>query len=36
MSEAVSTIEGYYSLHLLYSVDWSAFKVLDEGEKMRF
>ena len=33
MSEAVSTIEGYYSLHLLYSVDWSAFKVLDEGEK---
>lgn len=33
MSEPVSTIEGYYSLHLLYSVDWAAFKVLDDEEK---
>ena len=33
MSEAVSTLDGWWSLHLLYNVDWSAIRVLDESEQ---
>ena len=33
MSEPVSTIDGWYSLHLLYSVDWAGLRVLDKDER---
>jgi peroxiredoxin len=33
MSEAVNTLDGWYSLHLLYSVDWTSFKLLEDKEK---
>src|SRR5699024_3249786 len=33
MSEPVSTIDGWYSLHLLYSVDWTGLRVLDKDER---
>src|SRR5699024_902148 len=33
MSEPVSTIDGWYSLHLLYSVDCAGVRVLDKEER---
>lgn len=33
MSEAVNTLDGWYSLHLLYKVDWTSFKLLEDNEK---
>lgn len=33
MSEAVSTLDGWYSLHLLYNIDWTGFKRLNNSEK---
>lgn len=33
MSEAVNTLDGWYSLHLLYNVDWTSFKLLEDKEK---
>lgn len=35
MSEAVSTLDGWWSLHLLYNVDWTSLKKLEESEKDR-
>lgn len=33
MSEAVKTLDGWWSLHLLYSVDWSALRMLTNEEQ---
>ena len=33
MSEAVSTLDGWWSLHLLYNVDWTGIRLLDEAEQ---
>src|SRR5699024_7763856 len=33
MSEPVITIDGWYSLHLIYSVDWAGLRVLDKDER---
>lgn len=33
MSEAVSTLDGWWSLHLLYNVDWPSLRLLEDSEK---
>lgn len=33
MSEAVSTLDGWWSLHLLYNVDWTSLRLLEDSEK---
>ena len=32
MNEAAKTLDGWYSLHLLYSVDWTSLRLLEETE----
>lgn len=34
MSEAATTLDGWYSLHLLYNVDWSSLRLVDDAEEM--
>ncbi|MBP3962269.1 hydrogen peroxide-dependent heme synthase [Paenibacillus lignilyticus] len=33
MSEAAQTLEGWYALHDFRSIDWTAWKLADEGER---
>src|SRR5699024_11063946 len=32
MNEAAKTLDGWYSLHLLYNVDWTSLRLLEETE----
>ena len=34
MSEAATTLDGWYSLHLLYNVDWSSLRLVDNHQEM--
>ncbi|MFC3899376.1 hydrogen peroxide-dependent heme synthase [Aliicoccus persicus] len=34
MSEAATTLDGWYSLHLLYNVDWSSLRLVDNHREM--
>ena len=33
MSEAAETLDGWYSLHLFYAVDWATFRLVPEDER---
>lgn len=33
MSEANETLDGWYSLHLFYAVDWATFRLVPEDER---
>ena len=33
MSEAAETLDGWYSLHLFYAVDWTTFRLVPEDER---
>ena len=33
MSEAIETLDGWYSLHLFYAVDWTTFRLVPEDER---
>ena len=34
MSEAATTLDGWYSLHLLYNVDWASLRLVDDANEM--
>ena len=33
MSEAAETLDGWYSLHLFYAVDWTTFRLIAEDDR---
>lgn len=33
MSEAAETLDGWYSLHLFYAMDWTTFRLVPEDER---
>ena len=33
MSEAAETLDGWYSLHLFYAIDWATFRLVPEEER---
>lgn len=33
MSEVAETLDGWYSLHLFYAIDWTTFRLVSEDER---
>ena len=33
MSEAAETLDGWYSLHLFYAIDWTTFRLVPEDDR---
>ena len=33
MSEAAETLDGWYSLHLFYAMEWTTFRLVPEDER---